>query len=77
MKQLLAKLRETIESDINDIQFRIKDNYYELIRNRKGEWELITLVGKDLNLNTKGLKGLRRNDVETLLKNRYNNIDIY
>ena len=77
MKQLLHKLREAIELPENLIQFRIGDNFYELEKTRSGKWILFTVFGKDLNMNVDKLDKLSRQQVELLLKNTYNNIEIY
>ena len=80
MKQLLGELRKEFKEDlINDysIQFKINDSFYELNKGNKGEWTLLTVFGIDLKLDTKKLKGLSKEKVKQLLKDRFKNIKIY
>ena len=77
MKEILSKLKENIEIGENLIQFRIDDEFYELDKNKNGDWIIFTLLGSDLNLNTKKLKNLDRAEVEKILKDKYSKIQIY
>lgn len=77
MKEVLNQLKEAIEIPYNLIQFRIGDEFYELERNKNGDWIPFTLFGRELKLNFKKLKGLERPEVEELLKSKYPNIEIY
>lgn len=80
MKQLLSELRKEFKEDlISDysIQFKINDSFYELNKSNKGEWTLLTVFGIDLKLDTKKLKGLNKEKVQQLLKDRFKNIKIY
>lgn len=77
MKQLLSLLQETIEMGPNVIQFRIDDMFYELDKNKKGEWVLFTLFGEDLDLDLMSMKNLTRQQMEAKLTHMYPNIIIY
>lgn len=77
MKQLLRKLKEAIEISDNLIQFKIGNEFYELNKINKTDWQLFTVFGRNLPLNTKRLKGLEKEEVEEVLKTKYPNIEIY
>lgn len=77
MKEVLKRLKETIEIPENVIQFRIGDQFYELEKLRNGEWIAFTVFGDELKLNTKKLKGLDRAQVEEILTTKFKNVDIY
>ena len=76
MKSILNKLREEFNLD-NTIQFKIKNEFYEMNKSTKGDWTLFTVFGHDLRFDTKKLKGYSKEDVEDILKARYKNIEIY
>ena len=77
MKHLLQQLQETIEMGPNVIQFRIDDMFYELDKNKKGEWVLFTLFGDELNLDLVPMKNLTRQQMEAKLISLYPNAVIY
>ena len=78
MKELLKKLREEFEIDPEkEIQFQINGEYFDLVKNNKDEWILYTVCGKDLDLDTKPLRGMTRKEVEQVLKSKYNKIKVY
>ena len=77
MKNILSKLRESIELPEGVIQFKIGNQFYELERLKDGNWVLFTIFGEDLKMDLSKLKGLSRPEVEELLNNRYANIEIY
>ena len=77
MRKLLQKLKEAIELSDHLIQFKIGNEFYELNQTNKGEWNLFTVFGRDLPLATKRLKGLEKEEVEEVLKNKYPQVEIY
>lgn len=77
MKELLKKLRETIQLEPSLIQFKLDDKFYELASNKRGEWFIYNLFGPELDLNTNKLKNKSKEQVEKILKDKYSNIDIY
>ena len=56
MKELLKKLRETIQLEPSLIQFKLDDKFYELASNKRGEWFIYNLFGPELDLDTNKLK---------------------
>ena len=44
MKELLKKLRETIQLEPSLIQFKLDDKFYELASNKRGEWFIYNLL---------------------------------
>ena len=76
MRELLQRLREEL-SDQYTIQFKVNSSFYELNKSSKGEWSLITVFGVDLRLDTNKLKGLSKNKVIEVLKDRFKSIQVY
>lgn len=76
MRELLQRLREEL-SDQYTIQFKVNNSFYELNKSNKGEWSLITVFGVDLRLDTNKLKGLSKNKVIEVLKDRFKSIQVY
>lgn len=68
---------ETKEIQQNLIQFRIDENYYELYLNKKKDWVLNVVFGKNIKFSTKKLKGLNRDTIVDLLKIKFPKIRIY
>lgn len=78
MKELVNALKETI--DINNdklIQFQIDGRFYELDKNKNGEWKLTILLGPQLKLSTKRLLNKSKEEVIKILKDQYKNVRIY
>ena len=78
MKELVNALKETIDMN-NDklIQFQIDGRFYELDKNKNGEWKLTILLGPQLKLSTKKLFKKSKEEVIQILKDQYKNVRIY
>lgn len=78
MKQLINQLREYVSIDNeNLIQFQIDGRFYELDKNKNGEWKLTILLGPALKLSMKKLFKKSKEEVIEILKNQYKNVRIY
>lgn len=77
MKRLLTNLREVIELDPNTIQFNINGEFYELNKDKRGNWTLLTVFGSDLSLDTTKFKRMSRNSVIKELTKQFENVRVY